>query len=472
MGKHILTPATPFSTPYSIEPEEIGMRAVNLPCMTSVQMNELFPELAPAIALTDESIRQATKNALAGIDLSKVQPGDSVNILASSHGFTIAGGGPYAQLLRSLRDEIERRTGTSNIRLRAGNGLRYRESEVAIRRFGLDEYFNGKAKNVSPLGKGVAIETEVGTLYGLQDVYDAKWIVNVHFTDLRELHFHRMIDRIYKPFAMAYARAEIRSAYHYSMGPRGANFIGKAIYESAFVQERILCNVLLQTSPSGIIGVDADEDLEKMNVRATKEVLEQFGKLIILLNELEEVGCITILDAPAPIPYTSTSNLIFAAFLQMGVDPFDLDVPVTLYSFFAESSYNAKGEIDMHRVPPVSKALRAMINNYACKGYPADFFAARVPSVIVGEKLKAVYDYDVESPTYSKNSLMANDLVHAVEIVKRMTGCDYLVAFDGAVGGLNVSESLREFLLERAPIVRRKVDEEYMPKWLRQRGMA
>lgn len=472
MGKNTLTPAVPFSTPYSIEPEEIGMRAVDLPCMTSVKISELFPELAPAIPLTDESIRQATENALAGVDLSRVQPGDSVNILASSHGFTIAGGAPYAQVLRSIRDEICRRTGAEDIRLRAGNGLRYRESEVAIERFGLDKYFGGKARNLTPLEQGVAIDTKAGTLYGLKGAYDAKWIINVHFTDLRELHFHRMIDRIYKPFAMAYARAEIRSAYHYCMGPRGANFIGKAIYESDYVQEKMLCNVLLQTSPSGIIGVDADADLEKMNVRATKEVLEQFGKLIILLNELEEVGCVTILDAPAPIPYTSTSNLIFASFLQMGIDPFDLDVPVTPYSFYAESSYNARGEIDMNHVPPVSKALRAMINNYACKGYPADFFAARVPSVIVGEKLKQVYDFDVESPSYSKNSLMASDLEHAVGIVERMTGCNYLVAFDGAVGGLNVSESMREFLMERAPIIRKKVDEEYMPKWLRQRGMA
>lgn len=466
-----LKPADPLRSPYSIAPEDIAMRAVELPGMTSVMISELFPEVDDPIPVTREAVRAAAEKALAGVDLSKVQPGDSVNILASHHGFTLAGGEPYAELLRTIRDEVERRTGATDIRLRAGNGLRYRESGVFIEKFGLKEYFHGKAKNCTPLTQGVPIETRIGTLYGLKDMYDAKWIIHVHNTDVRELHFHRVIDRVYKPFGMSYARVETRSTYHYNLGPRGGNFVAKAIYESDFVKSKILCSVMLEVAPSGIIGVDADNDLAKLCERTTIKMLEQYGKLIILLNELKDAGCIAILDSHAPLSYVSAGGLIFAAFLQIGIDPFDLDNPVTPYSFYTEQCYDEEGHTNVDQVPPVSRALRAMINNYAAKGYPGGFFAAQVPSVIVGEKLKAVYDLDEQEPNYTHDSLIAADLPTAVRIVTKMTDCDNLIAFDGAVGGLNVSEGLRKFLLERAPKVSQEVDEIYMPKWLKQRGI-
>lgn len=467
-----IAPAAPIRSPYTIAPEEIAMRAAELPDMTSVQMKELFPELDEAIPLTRESVRQAAENALAGVDFSKVKPGDSVNILASHHGFTLAGGEPYAELLRTIRDEVEKRTGTSDIRLRAGNGLRYRESELFIKKFELDTYFNGKAKNVTPLMKGIPIETKIGTLYGLSDVYDADWIIHVHNTDVRELHFHRVIDRIMKPFGMSYARIETRSTYHYNLGPRGGNFVARSIYESDFVQKKMLFSVMLKVSPNGIMGVDADNDLILLNERSTKKMLEEYGKLITLLNELEDVGCIAILDCHAPLSYVSAGGLIFAAFLQIGIDPFDLDQPVTPYSFYTEQCYDEDGKTNVEEVPKVSSALKAMINNYSCKGYPGGFFSAQIPSIIVGEKLKEVFDMDEQNAGYTKDSLIAPDLPTAVNLTMKMSGCRNLVAFDGAVGGINMSRELKAYLLERVPSVRKKVDEELMPKWLAQRNMG
>lgn len=472
MNNSTIAPAAPIRSPYTIAPEDIAMRAVDLPEMTSVKMKELFPELEDAIPLTKESIRKAAENALAGVDFSKVNPGDSVNILASHHGFTLAGGEPYAELLRTIRDEVEKRTGTTDIRLRAGNGLRYRESELFIKKFKLDEYFHGKAKNVTPLMKGVPIQTKIGTLYGLSDVYDAKWIIHVHNTDVRELHFHRVIDRIMKPFGMSYARIETRSTYHYNLGPRGGNFVARSIYESDFVQEKMLFSVMLKVSPNGIMGVDADNDLFRLNERSTRKMLEEYGKLITLLNELEDTGCIAVLDCHAPLSYVSAGGLIFAAFLQIGTDPFDLDHPVTPYSFYTEQCYDEHGKTNVEEVPKVSGALKAMINNYSCKGYPGGFFSAQIPSIIVGEKLKAVFDLDEQNAGYTKDSLIAPDLLTAVNLTMKMSGCRNLVAFDGAVGGINMSRELREFLLERVPAVRKKVDEELMPKWLAQRNMV
>ena len=62
---------------------------------------------------------------------------------------------------------------------------------------------------------------EVGTLYGIKAVYDADWIVHCHHTDVREVHFHRQVDKAVKPFGMSYARIETRSTYHQNLGPLG-----------------------------------------------------------------------------------------------------------------------------------------------------------------------------------------------------------------------------------------------------------
>ena len=58
-----------------------------------------------------------------------------------------------------------------------------------------------------------------------------------------------------------------------------------------------------------------------------------------------------------------------------------------------------------------------------------------------------------------------------MEFAYKTTGTKKVVIFDGAVGGINVSESLAEELLQKAPAVSAKVDEILLPKWLRQRGI-
>ena len=70
--------------------------------------------------------------------MTKIKQGDSVNILASHHGFTLYGGAAYAEMLKVTRDVIKERTGTDDIRLRAGVGLRFKETEEYIKKFNLD----------------------------------------------------------------------------------------------------------------------------------------------------------------------------------------------------------------------------------------------------------------------------------------------------------------------------------------------
>lgn len=469
-----LKPAKPVDNPYTIPSSKLKMRASELPGITSVTIKELFPELPNSIPLDDEIIRKATIEAMTNIDLSKIQPADSVNILASHHGFCALEGGPYAQMIRTIRDQIEKRTGSTDIRLRAGNGLRYRESEVYIKKFGLDEYFKGKAKNISPLGRGLKINTILGPLYGLQEIYDAKWIIHAHSTDAREFHLHRVVDRIVKPFAMSYARIETRSAYHVSLGPRAGNVLARAIFDSDFVQEKFAGSVLLKISPRGVMGIDADNDLLKQNDRTTKMLLEHYGKLITLLNELDNKGssgCIIVLDSPCSIPYVSSGGLILGGFLQMGVDVFDLSKPVPPYNTYGKQHHDENGVCLVDEIPPISSSIRAMVNNYSFKGFPITFFIKKIPSVIVGEELKELFKYDEQAPTCVESSFTAIDLPNAMDLVKKMTRCENILIFDGAVGGMNVSESLRMLFLEKAPDVSKKVDNELLPLWLKQRGI-
>ena len=200
-----ITPMGPRASQYGIEPELVKKRMAEYPEMTSLLVKDLFPDSPEVIYPCSEglaAVRKAAEAALAKVDMSMIQPGHSVNVLASHHGFTLLGGEPYAELLRVVRDVIAERTGTQEIRLRAGVGLRFRETEEYIKRYKLDGHYKNKARGIAPIDEGIPIETEIGTLYGIKAVYDADWIIHVHNSDVREVHFHRQVDRAVKPFGM------------------------------------------------------------------------------------------------------------------------------------------------------------------------------------------------------------------------------------------------------------------------------
>src|SRR3974377_1030031 len=175
--QHTLRPTEPRAPYYNIDPNDLKMRAVDLPGFTSVCASDLFPiEQKPVTAATPELMRAETRRrtlaTLEKIDLKKVRPGDSINILTSHHGYSIFGGHAYTEMVRTIRDEMQRRTGTTDIRLRAGVGLRFRETEEYIAKFGLDEYFQGKAKGIAPHDRGIALKTGICTLSGVHQAYD------------------------------------------------------------------------------------------------------------------------------------------------------------------------------------------------------------------------------------------------------------------------------------------------------------
>ncbi|MFC2016554.1 hypothetical protein ACFLUF_02445 [Chloroflexota bacterium] len=468
-----LPPAAPRVSSYNIDPQLLQSRAVELPGLTSVRIANLFPDAPEPIAVASASelrqlIREYTLRALEEIDLSRIQPGDSVNILASHHGFTIQGGEAYAEMIRVIRDEVARRCGAKNIRLRAGVGLRFRESEEYIKGFKLDEYFRGKAEGIAPMDRGVAIETEIGTLYGIHGAYNSRWIIHAHNNDIRELHYHRQLGRLFKPFAMSYATIETRSAYHQSMGPRSANLIPRMIFESKFVQEKFVFSVILQVAPTGIIGVDATNDLVAQDKYFTRLNLSWYGKVITLLSRIKKL--ILVIDYPGPIPYTTAGGILFGNFLNANVDEFDLNIPFTPFTRYTDMLYPEVRPLKEGILPPPNPAIKALVINYASKGYPSTFFAQQLPTLVVGAQADLLQGCE-QNTQFMDYALRVEDLPWAVDFAKRITGTENILVFDGAVGGFNISESLAQEIQQLAPEVAREVDQVLMPKWLKQRGI-
>lgn len=472
MKRPAITPMAPRASQYGIAPELVTKRMAEYPEMTSLLVKDLFAD-TPAVIYPGAggigAVRKAAEEALAKVDMSMIKPGQSVNVLASHHGFTLLGGEPYAELLRAVRDIIAERTGTQDIRLRAGVGLRFRETEEYIKRYKLDEHYKGKARGIAPIDEGLAIQTEIGTLYGIKAVYDADWIIHVHNSDVREVHFHRQVDRAVKPFGMSYARIETRSTYHWNMGPRGANFTARAIFESEFVKSKFAFATFLNMSPSGVVGVSAENDLYVLNDQLTVEGLKYYGKIMTLLGEIDE--CIVGLDFPCPVPYVFAAGVIYANFAGANEDLFDLDKPLAPYTWYTEAFYGKDGKPLIGGIAPMNPAIKMVVHNYAWGGYPSAFFSEHIPTVVVGQAQADLISTDPQNLQYMKHAVVAEHLDGAMHFAYKTAKTDKVIIFDGAMGGINVSGTLADLLIAKAPAVSKKVDDELMPRWLKQRGV-
>ncbi len=210
------------------------VRPGDLPDMVSVGITELFPQIQKGYRQGEgiEEIHESATNALSGVNMDMIQPGDTVNILCSEHGFYILEGLHYREMLRVIGDVVQERTGCKNIRHLVTGGMGLKEAEEVIGHFNLREYFNGKVGTTHTYDRGIPIETEIGTLYGLAKVYDADWIIHAPHDEPRDLYFHRMMNRCLKAFAMNYARYETRGVYHGNFSNRSANFLQKTIFDS------------------------------------------------------------------------------------------------------------------------------------------------------------------------------------------------------------------------------------------------
>jgi hypothetical protein len=272
-----------------------------------------------------------------------------------------------------------------------------------------------------------------------------------------------------KPFGMSYARCETRSTYHMNLGPRGANFVARSIFDSDFVQSKYGFSIFMIMSPEGVVMIDADNDLYALNDRTTVGGMKYYGKIINLFGEIDE--CIVILDFPCPVPYVFSAGVIYANMIGANIDLFDLDTPLPPYTWYTETFYDDRGQPLIPDIPPVNPAVKMVVHNYAWTGYPAVFFAEHTPTIVVGSEQAALFNRDPMNLNYMKYALQAENLDTAMEFAYKITHTDKVIIFDGATGGLNVSQPLAEHLLEVAPMANKRVDNELIPKWLQQRNI-
>ena len=82
-----------------------------------------------------------------------------------------------------------------------------------------------------------------------------------------------------------------------------------------------------------------------------------------------------------------------------------------------------------------------------------------------------MFDMEPMNIKYMDHAVIAKTTESAMEFAYHVTGTDKVLIFDGAMGGLNCSESLAELLIAKAPAVSERVEKELLPKWFRQRGV-
>jgi hypothetical protein len=439
-------------------------RAAELPGVVSLGVRELFPDIEEARFQGADlsAVRKETERALVNVNMDMIHPRNTVNILCTEHGFNILEGRAYAEMLRTIKDIVEVRTGCRNVRLRIAGGMGFRETEEIIGPYKLDQYFNGNAVGMSPLDRGVPIETEIGTLYGLARAYDADRFILAHCSDPREIHLHRLIERAFKPFGMSFARLETRSVFHMNFGNRSGNFIARAIFDAPYVQNKFAFGCFLMTSPAGITEIDADNDLRRFDRRLTVKTLRSYGKMTRLFAEIDE--CIVVMDEGGWPSYVHAGGLTHGNLENAERDQLDLTVP----SGIALGLIDAPG---VSKVNVVNPAIKALVINHAWTGLFASELPACVPTVVVGRALADKYIQDSRNPEFMRMAVTAESLEAAMGFATRIAKTDKAIIFDGSYGRMNLSPSLGEFMLKKAPDVSRKVDEELLPKWLRQRGI-
>lgn len=444
----------------------VGKRAAELEEIVSLNIRDLFPDIPEPIYMEGDDpsvIRDATEKSLINVDMDMIKEGDTVNVLSSQYGFQLMGGNAYAEMLRTIKDVVEEKTGCRNIRLRIATGFRIKEPEEIIEHYKLDQYFNGEALGVACIEKGVPIETEIGTLYGLAAIYDADWIIHAHHGELRELDMHRMINRVYKSFAMSYARLETRGVAHINYGPRSMNFIQKVIFDSPFVQERFTFGCFMATSPAGITGIEASNNLADIDRKLLLFNLRPYGKVRQLLSKIDE--CIVVLDGSGEPRYMLGGGMSFGNFTEVELDLFDLDtIPVSL-------GFNLFERPPGPKVASVNPAIKALVINHMWLGVPQMELPGHIPSVVVGREMEDILSADPMNPEFMEYAVTAQNLEAGLRFAKRIAGTDKIVVFDGSFGYMSVSKSLAEFLPSMASEANNEVEEHLLPKWLKQRGI-
>jgi len=90
---------------------------------------------------------------------------------------------------------------------------------------------------------------------------------------------------------------------------------------------------------------------------------------------------------------------------------------------------------------------------------------------VVTNEQAEILNRDPQNQEYMDHAVIADKLDTAMDFAYNTTGTDNVIIFDGAMEGLNLSKPLAKRLKEKAEEVSKRVDNDLMPKWLKQRGL-
>lgn len=445
----------------------IPERSADLPGMIALPVRELVPHMPKPIwsqlsefGETDpEIIRRETRQKISKIDWSKIAEGRVVHLIANPHGFSLMGEG-YVAMLEEIQSYVSEHR-KAKVKVRIAESMGPLANPDWIKTYRLKDRL-GDIENVSQIGPGKKIDTVLGDQYVCKKLFTAPFFIHTHVTEPRETYFHRMIDRLVKPFGMSYARLETRSAYHFGFGPRTGQMIAKAIFESEFVQKRYVASVVLNTVSEGVASVEADNDLYALDNRMTKDIFWNYGPLMRLLGMIDEV--IPILDGHGCFVYNVGGGITFSNLLYADTDFLDLDN----LALSATSGKYGRDGLTMGN----TEVLKSVVINYMAGGVPVVPMMRDMQSVHIATETEARLLENDPSMSYIRDfAIVHKNLAHAVATAQNETGCENLFAFDYTPGIFRVNEPMAQILLDAAPRAVEIVEKTLMPKWLRQRNL-
>jgi hypothetical protein len=191
---------------------------------------------------------------------------------------------------------------------------------------------------------------------------------------------------------------------------------------------------------------------------------KSYGKVRELMSEVRE--CIAVMDATGEPRYMIGGGMTFGNLAEAEMDLFDLDnIPVSLGYGLYERPPGAP------KLRSVNPAIKALVFNHMWLGVPHMELPTHIPTIVVGRDLAEILSSDPMNHNFMRYVVTAENLETAMAFAGKIAKTDKVMVFDGAFGALTCSRSLAEYLKERAPAVSKRVDEQLMPKWLRQRGI-
>jgi len=449
----------------------VTTRAAELYDIVTLPIRELTPWLPEPIWTPDsrfgptgvDDVRARTRTRLESIDWSKIKGGDRVNLLANPHGFALSGPA-YVAMLEEIQRHVLAVTGAT-VRLRIAESMGHIENPDWMRIFDLERRF-GDARECPQIGQGIEIDTRVGPMYLTRQLFSADHFIHTHVTEMREGYLHRMVDRLFKPFGMGYTRLETRSAYHFGYGPRTGQLVARAVFDSDFIRQRYVSTVVLNTSPEGVIDVDADNDLERLDRRVATDVFRNYATLIRLMSEIKDVT--VVFDGHGSTVYSYAGGIPFDVLYYSNADWLDLDNPALYAALLPESIRGLVGRYMMGE----NANIKAYVINYMAGGVPYLYLLKGVPTFVTSQPVMDWLQQDPSACWIGDAVEVTDGLADAMRRATEIADSANVIVYDGLPGAMHVSKSLAQALRQAAPRVIEDVEKVRMPKWLAQRDLS